>query len=76
MTDTLTRRGYLTAALQYAPGPVTTQGAERLLAASPFSCHRNTARKDLRALVARGVLVAEDINGRRVYVLSTIGDAR
>ncbi|MFD9763230.1 hypothetical protein ACFWXI_06760 [[Kitasatospora] papulosa] len=63
----LPRRAWLARVIAAAPGVWTTQRAEHALAASPFSCHRNTARKDLRALVARGVLVAADRNGRRIY---------
>lgn len=67
MSDLVTRRGYLLAAVQAAGQPIRTSDAERLLAVSPWRCHRNTARKDLRALTARGALTATDIDGRRVY---------
>ncbi|MGW1939012.1 hypothetical protein [Streptomyces goshikiensis] len=63
----MTRREWLLAAIQREPGPVTTHRAEELLAASPFSCHRNSARKSLRALARDGELVAVDDSGRRTY---------
>ncbi|MGY4903279.1 hypothetical protein [Streptomyces sp. 900116325] len=66
--DLITRRAWLATAVQAEPAPVTTQRAAQLLAASPWpTSGRNTARKDLRALTARGVLAADDTNGRRVY---------
>jgi len=44
-----------------------------MLAASPWSCHRNTARKRLRTLTAAGHLAVEaDAEGRRVYRLTDI----
>lgn len=70
-----TRTAYLLAALQQTPGPVTTQQAERLLAASGFSCHRNSARKSLRTLVRTGDLTAVDTAGRRTYTATTTGSA-
>jgi hypothetical protein len=65
-----TRTTYLLAALQAQPGPVTTADAEQLLAASPFSCHRNSARKSLRSLVRTGELTAVDRAGRRTYTIN------
>lgn len=68
MSEPTTRRGYLLAALQAAGRPVRTSDVERLLAESPWSCHRNTARKDLRALTRRGALLRETASdGRHVY---------
>ncbi|MFC8862698.1 hypothetical protein [[Kitasatospora] papulosa] len=67
----LPRRAWLARKIAGSPGVWTTHRAEHALAASPFSCHRNTARKDLRALAARGVLVAVDIDGRRTYLPAT-----
>jgi hypothetical protein len=67
---TETRTAYLYAALAAAPGPVTTHDAEQLLATSPFSCHRNSARKSLRTLTRDGLLTARDENGRRTYRLN------
>lgn len=58
--DALTRREQLTAAIQEDPGPITTAHAAQLNAAAGFSPNRNTARKDLRALTARGVLARID----------------
>lgn len=63
----LPRRVWLARTIAAAPGAWTTQRAEQALARSPYSCHRNTARKDLRALTARGVLTATDRDGRRYY---------
>lgn len=60
-----TRSAWLLAALP--DRPVCTQDAERLLATSPFSCHRNSARKSLRTLTRAGLLTARDANGRRTY---------
>ncbi|MFJ4837123.1 hypothetical protein [Streptomyces sp. NPDC088746] len=68
MITTITRRDWLATAIQGTATPVTTQRAAELLAVSPWpTAGRNTARKDLRALAARGVLVAVDANGRRTY---------
>ncbi|MFE3031517.1 hypothetical protein ACFXKY_07700 [Streptomyces canus] len=68
MADTITRRSYLLLAIQREAAPVTTSRAAQLLAASPWStCGRNTARKDLRALAARGFLAAAEADGRRIY---------
>jgi hypothetical protein len=69
----LTRRAYLLAAIRQYGRPVTTQFAEQLLAGSQWGCHRNTARKDLRAFVRDGHLTAVDLNGRRLYH-PTIGE--
>lgn len=68
--NTDTRTNYLLTALQAQPGPVTTADAEQLLATSPFSCHRNSARKSLRSLVRTGALTATDDNGRRTYTFN------
>lgn len=68
MPDLITRRGWLLGAIQATTGQWTTQRAEHALAGSPFSCHRNTARKDLRALSRLGVLSATDTGGRRTYI--------
>ncbi|ELP62829.1 hypothetical protein PV735_11200 [Streptomyces turgidiscabies] len=68
MPDTITRRAYLLAAVTANGCPVTTARAEQLLAASPWpTSGRNTARKDLRALAARGFLRPGQADGRRVY---------
>lgn len=73
MTD-LTRRAWLATAITTETAPVTTHRAAQLLAASPWgTAGRNTARKDLRALAARGLLAAVDADGRRAY--TPIGDA-
>ncbi|MFH9610474.1 hypothetical protein [Streptomyces sp. NPDC017448] len=68
MSTPITRRAWLATAVQAEPAPVTTRRAAELLAVSPWpSSGRNTARKDLRALAARGVLAAVDAAGRRAY---------
>lgn len=68
---TTTRRAWLATKVQAEPTPVTTRRAAQLYATSPWAtAGRNTARKDLRALAARGVLAAVDTNGRRVYTRS------
>ncbi|MFE1903848.1 hypothetical protein ACFW96_09270 [Streptomyces gardneri] len=64
---TETRTGYLLAAIQDEPGPVTTHRAEEILAASPYSHHRNSARRSLRSLTRAGHLTATDDHGRRTY---------
>ncbi|MET7560601.1 hypothetical protein ABZS95_10390 [Streptomyces sp. NPDC005479] len=68
MPELITRRGWLATAIKAEAAPVTTHRAAQLLAASPWpTSGRNTARKDLRALAARGLLVAVDTDGRRAY---------
>ncbi|MGW5123219.1 hypothetical protein ACWEQ7_03985 [Streptomyces sp. NPDC004069] len=69
MSDLLTRRSYLLAAIRAAGQPVTTARAEQLMTDSPWpTTRRNTARKDLRALAVRGHLAAETAtDGRRAY---------
>ncbi|MFB4424853.1 hypothetical protein C5F59_027705 [Streptomyces sp. QL37] len=68
MITTITRRDWLAEAVQAESTPVTTQRAAALLTGSPWpTAGRNTARKDLRALTARGVLAAVDVDGRRAY---------
>ncbi|MFJ9754935.1 hypothetical protein [Streptomyces sp. NPDC101149] len=75
MPDLITRRGYLLAAIRTDGRPVTTLGAAQLLAESPWpTTGRNTARKDLRALAGRGLLLAVDAAGRRTYCLTTRED--
>ncbi|MFJ6061653.1 hypothetical protein ACIQHU_01295 [Streptomyces tendae] len=77
MADLLTRREYLLAAVQQHGRPVTTGLAEQLMADSPWpTTKRNTARKDLRALAGRGLLlVGQGPDGRAVYHLTTQGDS-
>lgn len=70
MSDLVTRRGYLAHELAHRMQPITTRHAVRILARSPWpTVGRNTVRKDLRALAARGVLTAVvDLHtGRREY---------
>lgn len=72
MPELTTRRDYLLAAITAHGRPVTTQLAEQLMADSPWpTAGRNTTRKDLRALSARGLLTAADIDRRRTYHLTT-----
>ncbi|MFF8656763.1 hypothetical protein [Streptomyces huasconensis] len=74
MPDQITRRDWLLAAIQREPGPITTGRAEQLLATTSWSCHRNTARKDLRALTRRGALRPVDTDGRRAYQTTITGE--
>lgn len=69
MADSTTRRLYLLAAIQRHGAPVTTQAAVDLMRTSPWATTgRNTARKDLRALVLRGHLTAFAMaDGRCAY---------
>jgi hypothetical protein len=66
--DTLTRRQYLATAIRSAPGPICAATIARLSAAAGFSSNRNTARKDCRALVARGVLAPLPGPGNQTYI--------
>jgi Fe2+ or Zn2+ uptake regulation protein len=76
MSETTTRRAYLLDVLKAHGRPVTTQLAERLMTGSPWpTAGRNTTRKDLRALTARGLLAAVDIDHRRTYHLADGGAA-
>ncbi|WP_069630834.1 hypothetical protein [Streptomyces niveus] len=70
-TDSLTRRGYLAAAIRADGRPVTTEHAVQLLDGSPYAAGRNTVRKQLGGLAKDGALTSTDINGRRVYVPNT-----
>ncbi|MFB7278103.1 hypothetical protein ACFCZV_13425 [Streptomyces hydrogenans] len=57
----LARRDWLLARIRNSNGPWTTLRAEAELRRSPWpTTGRNTARKDLRALAARGDLIAQD----------------
>ncbi|GGR70787.1 MULTISPECIES: hypothetical protein [Streptomyces] len=68
MSDTITRRGWLLAAIRAYGRPVTTQLAEQMMTGSPWpTTGRNTTRKDLRAFARHGHLTAVDIDGRRIY---------
>ncbi|MET7436605.1 hypothetical protein ACFYQQ_00955 [Streptomyces sp. NPDC005496] len=73
MPELITRRGYLANAIQADGRPLTTQHAVRILKRSPWpTAGRNTVRKDLRNLAARGLLVAViDDKGRRTYYLNS-----
>lgn len=57
MAELLYRRDHLAAAIQGLPLPIRTEHLAAVNAASGWSPNRNTARKDARALVARGLLV-------------------
>ncbi|MGY0023705.1 hypothetical protein ACVHNB_32645 [Streptomyces sp. YJ-C3] len=71
------RRDYLLAAIRAHGRPVTAALAAGLMDGSPWpTTGRNTARKDLRALAARGLLAPADIDGRRIYHPTTGEDGR
>ncbi|MEU6342160.1 hypothetical protein ABZ883_14605 [Streptomyces sp. NPDC046977] len=74
MTEQPTRRTVLAAAIQRETGPWTTTHAMAINAAAGYSGHRNTARKDIRALVRAGVLAPATGTGNCTYVLPG-GDA-
>ncbi|MDV5145879.1 hypothetical protein R1T08_17105 [Streptomyces sp. SBC-4] len=64
------RRDWLLAQIRNSNGPWTTLRAEAELRRSPWpTSGRNTARKDLRALAARGDLTAQNdqAENRRSY---------
>ncbi|MFF9200011.1 hypothetical protein ACF09L_32870 [Streptomyces sp. NPDC014779] len=68
--DPINRRDWLLAEIRRTGGVWTVRRAEAVMHASPWpTSKRNTARKDLRALAARGALVARDneITKRRTY---------
>lgn len=66
--DTLTRRAHLTAAIRDMPGSLCAADLARISGAAGFSPNRNTARKDARALVARGVLAPAPGAGNQTYL--------
>jgi hypothetical protein len=77
MPELITSRKFLLDAIRAAGGPVRTSDAERMLADSTWSCHRNTARKRLRSLAGAGLLVAGvDTDGRTVYTPASGTEAR
>lgn len=68
--DPGTRRDWLLAEIRRTGGVWTVRRVEAVMPASPWpTSKRNTARKDLRALAARGALTARDdqTTGRRTY---------
>lgn len=67
MNDTLTRRAVLALAIQDMPLPIRTEHLAAESAAAGFGGARNTARKDARALVRRGLLTPLDVPGNRTY---------
>lgn len=72
---TVYRRAHLLAVIRRTTGTWTTHRAEQVLANSAWGCHRNTARKDLRALARRGLLTpSTDQHGRRTYTVTDIED--
>ncbi|MEC3993964.1 hypothetical protein VSR01_10585 [Actinacidiphila sp. DG2A-62] len=71
MADVLTRREHLAAAIQHMPTPIRTEDLAAANAAAGFSGHRNTARKDARALCRRGVLTAVPGPGNRTCTRTT-----
>ena len=71
----IARRAHLLAAVAAHGRPVTTQLAAQLMSDSSWpTSGRNTTRKDLRALTARGALQAADVDGRRTYHLTTTAE--
>lgn len=77
MSELISRRAYLLAAIRADGRPVTSHLATQLMTDSSWpTTGRNTARKDLRALVASGQLLAKDDGGRRTYHLATGEDGR
>jgi len=69
--DTRTRREHLAAAIRLMPGPISAADLAHINASAGFSPNRNTARKDGRALVARGVLAVLPGTGNRSYTART-----
>ncbi|MFD8075860.1 hypothetical protein ACFV3E_24790 [Streptomyces sp. NPDC059718] len=67
MPEPTTRRTVLADAIRSQAGPWTSTRAMGINAAAGFSGHRNTARKDLRAMVRAGVLVPATAVGNRAY---------
>ncbi|MFF9910657.1 hypothetical protein [Streptomyces sp. NPDC013457] len=68
------RREWLLAQIRKTSGSWTTLRAESTLRRSPWpTSGRNTARKDLRALAARGELTVwnDATTGRRTYTSNT-----
>jgi hypothetical protein len=66
-TPPLTRRQALAAAIQREPGPWGAHRAARAEADAGFAGHPSTARKDLRALAAAGLLAPVPGPGNRRY---------
>ncbi|MFJ4009422.1 hypothetical protein [Streptomyces sp. NPDC090026] len=66
---TTTRTAYLLAAIRDHHGPITTKQAQQILATSPFSSHRNSARKALRTLTRTGHLTTDDSTSHRTYLV-------
>lgn len=67
MADLLTRREHLAAAIQHMPLPIRAEHLAAASSAAGFGAARNTARKDARALVARGILAPVPGSGNRTY---------
>ncbi|WP_328860919.1 hypothetical protein [Streptomyces sp. NBC_00306] len=78
MPELITRRGWLLAEIRSNPCFWTAKGAVKALKRSPWpTSGRNTARKDLRALAARGDLTPHDDTetGRRSYTPAILRSA-
>lgn len=77
MTTTITqgRREHLAVAIQHSTGPWTSRRAARVAADGGWAGHPDTARKDLRALAARGLIAPLPGPGNRAYVSTTAGAA-
>lgn len=67
MVDPPRRRNVLAVAIQGLPLPIRTVDLAAANASAGFSGHRNTARKDARALIRRGVLAPLDGPGNNTY---------
>jgi hypothetical protein len=67
VADVLTRRVVLAAAIRDLPLPIHACDLAAVSEAAGFGGCRNTARKDVRALVRRGLLVPLPGAGNRTY---------
>lgn len=67
MTDALTRRAHLAIAIQDMPLPIRAAHLAAVSAAAGLSGNRNTARRDARHLVTRGLLTPMPGPGNRAY---------
>lgn len=72
MADLLTRREHVARVIQGTTGEINAAAIARLNAAAGFSPNRNTARKDLRAMVARGLIVPVPGPGNRTYTRTEV----
>ncbi|WKD36558.1 hypothetical protein [Streptomyces xanthophaeus] len=61
---------------QEQPGPIRTGMAHRLYLAKGIATQRSTARQDLEALVAQGLVYATGPRDNRMYWLRSVGGGR